>query len=81
MNSVYRKLKNVHSVVLDCRLGPTLSCLVAEKKLNSQITTFLTQQQSFLIRSGLGGEDKKVGLSKEQAKFEKEGVEEVEDES
>ena len=26
-----------------------------------------------------GGEDKKVGLSKEQAKFEKEDVEKVED--
>ena len=34
---------------LDCRLGPTLSCLVAEKKLNSQITTFLSQQQIPLI--------------------------------
>ena len=30
------------------------------------------------VRMG-GGEDKKVGLSKEQAQFEKEDVEEVED--
>ena len=56
--------------------------LGSRKKLNSQITSFLTQQQSFLIQSGWGpGRDKKVGLSKEQAKFEREDVEEVVDES
>ena len=54
--------------------------LGSRKKLNSQIASFLTLQQNFLIKLGLGeGEDKKVGLSKEQAKFEKEDVEEVED--
>ena len=47
---------------------------------NSQITTFLTQQKSFLMKSEWGqGGDKKVGLSKEQVKFEKKDVEEVED--
>ena len=54
--------------------------LGSRKKLNSQITTFLTQQHSFLIKSGWGEwEYKKVGFSKEQAKFEKGDVEEVED--
>ena len=68
MASANAYLARAHSVLLGSR-----------KKLNSQITTFLTQQ-SFLIKSGWGeGEDKKVGLSKEQAKFEKEDVEEVED--
>ena len=65
---------------MDSRLGPTLSCLVAEKKLYSQITTFLKQKLKFIIKSGWGeGEDKTVGLSKKQAQFEKEDVEEVED--
>ena len=62
MNNVYRKLKNVHSVVLDCRLGPTLSCLVAEESLIHKL-----QLEEF----------KKEGLSKEQAHFEKEDAEEV----
>ena len=52
--------------------------LGSRKKVNSQITTFITQQQSISIMSEWG-EDKKVRLSKEQAKFEKEDVEEVED--
>ena len=58
-----------------------MSCLVAEKKLNSQFTTFLKQKKlNFLIKSGwVEGEDKKVGLSQEQGKFEKEDVEEVKD--
>ena len=30
--SVYSKLQNVSKVFLDSRLGPTLSCLVAEKR-------------------------------------------------
>ena len=54
--------------------------LGSRKKLNSQITTFRPQQQSFLMKSGWGeGDKKKVGLNKEQAKCEKEDVEEVED--
>ena len=77
---MYSKLQNVNTVILDCKLGPTLSCLVAEKKLNSEMTTFLPQQQTFIIKSGWGEEEfKKAGLSKKQAKFEKEDVEKVED--
>ena len=33
--SLYSYLQNVNTVLLDSRPGPTLSCLVAEKKLNS----------------------------------------------
>ena len=54
--------------------------LGSRKNLNSQITTYLTKQQSFSIKVSMGKwEDKKVGLSKEQAKFEKENVEKVKD--
>ena len=72
-------MQYINTFLLDSRLGPTLSCLVAEKSKFPN-KTFLTQQQSFLMNSEWGqGEDKKVGLSKEQAKLEKEDVEEVED--
>ena len=49
MELVYRSSSSVQGVeqaadinngFLDIRLGPTLSCLVAEKKKNSQITYF-----------------------------------------
>ena len=36
---MYSKLQNLNKVFLDCRLGPTLSCLV-EEKLNYQISYF-----------------------------------------
>ena len=40
--SVYIKLKNVNKGFLDCRLGTTQSCLVAEnKKLNLQSSYIL----------------------------------------
>ena len=53
--------------VMDCRRGPTLSCLVADKKCIPKLQ----------LRMG-EGEFKKVGLRKEQAKLEKEDVNEVE---
>ena len=31
---MYSRLQNVNKVFLDSRLGPTLSCLVAEKKVS-----------------------------------------------
>ena len=43
---MYSKLQNVSIGVLDSRLGPTLSCLVAEKRLIFKSATFLQQQQS-----------------------------------
>ena len=50
--------------------------LGSRKELNRQITTFWTTTKGLFIKSGLGeGEDKKVGLSKEQAMFEKKDVE------
>ena len=72
---MYSKLQNVSKVVLDCRLGPALSCLVADKKLNYNFPT-KTTKPSYKVRMG---EIKKVGSRKEQAMFEKEDVEKVED--
>ena len=37
LQSVYSRLQNVNKVFLDSRLGRNLSCLVVEKKINSQI--------------------------------------------
>ena len=54
--------------------------LGSRKKLISQITTFLTQPQAFYSSQVGGVQFNKVGFSKEQAKFEKEDVEEVKDE-
>ena len=39
--SLYSQLQNVNTLLLDSRLGPTLSSLVAEQKLNSKITTLI----------------------------------------
>ena len=77
MKSVYSKLQNVNTVLLDCILWPTLSCLVAEKdkfpNYNFSTTTTMPLNQ---VRIG-DVELQKVGLRKEQDKFEKEDVEEV----
>ena len=40
--SVYSRLQYFNKMYLDSRLGHTLSCLVAEKKLNSQLIYFYT---------------------------------------
>ena len=37
---------DVNKVFLDCRIGPTPSCLVAEQRLIIKLPTFLPQQQS-----------------------------------
>ena len=46
----------------------------SRNKLNSQIKTFLPQQQSFLVRIG-EREFKKVGWRKEEVMFDNEDVE------
>ena len=77
---MYSMLQNVNKLCLDSRLGPTLSCLAAEKKLNSQISYFHTTTTMPLNQVRIGEMKlRKVGLRKEQANFEKEDVEEVDD--
>ena len=64
-------------MVFDCRLGPTLYCLVAEKtKLPKYNFSATTKKLFNQVKMG-EGEFKKVGLRKELAKFEKQDVEEV----
>ena len=76
---MYSKLQIVNKVSLDCRLGPTLSCLIAEKKLNSQITTSFTTTTKHFNQVSMGeGEFQKVVWMKEHVKFEKEDVEKIE---
>ena len=73
-------MQNVNKVILNCKQRPTLSCLIAEKKLNSQMaTSFYHNNIAFSpIRMG-EWEFKKEGWRKEQAKFEKENVKVIED--
>ena len=54
--------------------------LVSRKEAKFPIYNFLTTITKFLIMAGWGdGEDKKVRLSKDQAKIKKEDLEELED--
>ena len=75
MNSVYSKLQNVNEVFLDCRIGPTLSCMVAEFFLffsNSNLSTKITKPFNE-VKTG-EGEFKNVRWREEPATFEKEDV-------
>ena len=53
---MYSKLQNANKVFLDSRLGPTLSCLVAEKKINFQISYFSVTITNLAFWSSQDGE-------------------------
>ena len=54
MYSVYSKLQNENKVFLDSRLGPTLSCLVAEKvKFQDQLLFCNNNKVKLILESRL----------------------------
>ena len=65
-NSVYSMLQNANKVVLNCRLGPTLSCLVAEKGKFPNYNFSTTTTKPFNKVRMRVGEIKKIVWKKEQ---------------
>ena len=54
--SMYGSLQNVNTLFLDCRPGPTLSCLVAEKvKLSTQLLFCHNNKTSGKVKMKKGG--------------------------